>query len=70
MHWMLKRQAIKPVRGSGGTQQRNFDAFQWEYSVERPTSAWANRRRRRGTSRRLAPIPSDSRPSSIRGISL
>jgi putative transposase len=36
MHRTLKRQAIKPVRGSCAAQQRNFDAFQHEYNVERP----------------------------------
>jgi putative transposase len=36
MHRTLKRQAIKPVRGSCAAQQRNFDAFQREYNTERP----------------------------------
>jgi transposase InsO family protein len=36
MHRTLKRQAIKPVRGSCGAQQRNFNAFQREYNTERP----------------------------------
>jgi len=36
MHRTLKRQAIKPVRGSCAAQQRNFDAFRHEYNVERP----------------------------------
>lgn len=36
MHRTLKRQAIKPVRGSCAAQQRNFDAFQDEYNDERP----------------------------------
>jgi hypothetical protein len=36
MHRTLKRQAIKPVRRSCAAQQRNFDAFQPEYDVERP----------------------------------
>jgi putative transposase len=36
MHRTLKRQAIKPVRASCTAQQRNFDAFQHEYNVERP----------------------------------
>jgi putative transposase len=31
----LKRQAIKPVRGSCTAQQRNFDAFRHEYNEER-----------------------------------
>jgi putative transposase len=36
MHRTLKRQAIKPVRGSCAAQQRNFDAFRREYNEERP----------------------------------
>ena len=36
MHRTLKRQAIKPVRGSCTAQQRNFDAFRHEYNEERP----------------------------------
>src|SRR5215207_2295682 len=36
MHRTLKRQAIKPVRGSCAAQQRNFDAFRHEYNDERP----------------------------------
>jgi putative transposase len=36
MHRTLKRQAIKPVRGSCRAQQRNFDAFRHEYNTERP----------------------------------
>jgi transposase InsO family protein len=36
MHRTLKRQAIKPVRGSCAAQQRNFDAFRVEYNTERP----------------------------------
>jgi len=36
MHRTLKRQAIKPVRGSCAAQQRNFDVFRTEYNVERP----------------------------------
>lgn len=36
MHRTLKRQAIKPVRGSCVAQQRNFDAFREEYNRERP----------------------------------
>jgi putative transposase len=36
MHRTLKREAIKPVRGSCTAQQRNFDAFRREYNVERP----------------------------------
>jgi transposase InsO family protein len=36
MHRTLKRQAIKPVRASCAAQQRNFDAFQHEYNLERP----------------------------------
>lgn len=36
MHRTLKRQAIKPVRGSCTAQQRNFDAFRREYNTERP----------------------------------
>jgi transposase InsO family protein len=36
MHRTLKRQAIKPVRGSCRAQQRNFDAFRREYNTERP----------------------------------
>jgi putative transposase len=36
MHRTLKRQAIKPVRGSGVAQQRNFTAFRHEYNEERP----------------------------------
>jgi transposase InsO family protein len=36
MHRTLKRQAIKPVRGSCAAQQRNFDAFRTEYNTERP----------------------------------
>jgi len=36
MHRTLKRQAIKPVRGSCAGQQRNFDAFRAEYNTERP----------------------------------
>ena len=36
MHRTLKRQAIKPVRGSCAAQQRNFDAFRHEYNEERP----------------------------------
>jgi putative transposase len=36
MHRTLKRQAIKPVRGSCRVQQRNFDAFRQEYNTERP----------------------------------
>lgn len=36
MHRTLKRQAIKPVRGNCGAQQRNFDAFRREYNTERP----------------------------------
>lgn len=36
MHRTLKRQAIRPVRGSCSAQQRNFDAFQREYNMERP----------------------------------
>jgi putative transposase len=39
MHRMLKRQAIKPVRRTCTTQQRNFDAFRHEYNVERPHEA-------------------------------
>jgi transposase InsO family protein len=35
MHLTLKREAIKPVRRSCRTQQRNFDAFQTEYNTER-----------------------------------
>jgi len=36
MHRTLKRQAIKPVRGSCAAQQRNFDTFRHEYNEERP----------------------------------
>jgi transposase InsO family protein len=36
MHRTLKRQAIKPVRATCTAQQRNFDAFQREYNIERP----------------------------------
>jgi transposase InsO family protein len=36
MHRTLKRQAIKPVRGSCSAQQRSFDAFRHEYNEERP----------------------------------
>ncbi len=36
MHRTLKRQAVKPVRGSCAAQQRNFDAFRREYNTERP----------------------------------
>ncbi|MGH7625326.1 MAG: DDE-type integrase/transposase/recombinase [Gemmatimonadaceae bacterium] len=36
MHRTVKRQAIKPVRGSCSAQQRNFDAFRHEYTEERP----------------------------------
>lgn len=36
MHRTLKRQAIKPVRGSCAAQQKNFDAFRHEYNDERP----------------------------------
>lgn len=36
MHRTLKRQAIKPVRGSCTAQQRNFEAFRHEYNEERP----------------------------------
>ena len=36
MHRTMKRQAIKPVRGSCTAQQRNFDAFRHEYNEERP----------------------------------
>jgi putative transposase len=36
MHRTLKRQAIKPVRGSCVAQQRNFTAFRHEYNEERP----------------------------------
>jgi transposase InsO family protein len=36
MHRTLKRQAIKPVRGSCTAQQRNFEAFRREYNDERP----------------------------------
>lgn len=36
MHRTFKREAIKPVRRSCCTQQRNFDAFQTEYNTERP----------------------------------
>lgn len=36
MHRTLKRQAIKPVRGTCAAQQRNFDAFRQEYNTERP----------------------------------
>jgi transposase InsO family protein len=36
MHRTMKRQAIKPVRASCITQQRNFDAFGEESSEERP----------------------------------
>jgi len=36
MHRTLKRQAIKPVRGSCTAQQRNFDAFRHKYNEERP----------------------------------
>lgn len=36
MHRTLKRQAIKPVRGSCAAQQRNFTAFRHEYNEERP----------------------------------
>lgn len=36
MHRTLKREAIKPVRGSCAAQQRNFDAFRREYNTERP----------------------------------
>jgi putative transposase len=36
MHRTLKRQAIKPVRGSCTAQQRNFEAFRTEYNTERP----------------------------------
>jgi putative transposase len=36
MHRTLKRQAIKPVRGSCAAQQRNFNAFQHEFNTERP----------------------------------
>jgi transposase InsO family protein len=32
----FKREAIKPVRRSCRTRQRNFDAFQREYNTERP----------------------------------
>jgi hypothetical protein len=35
MHRTLKREAIKPVRGSCASQQRNFDAFRREYNTER-----------------------------------
>jgi len=41
MHRTLKRQAIKPVRGTCAAQQRNFDAFRHEYNVERPHE-WLN----------------------------
>ena len=36
MHRTLKREAIKPVRGTCAAQQRNFDAFRREYNEERP----------------------------------
>jgi transposase InsO family protein len=36
MHRTLKRHAIKPVRQTCATQQRNFDAFRHEYNEERP----------------------------------
>jgi putative transposase len=36
MHRTLKREAIKPVRGSCAAQQRNFDAFRHQYNDERP----------------------------------
>src|SRR5258705_13569035 len=36
MHRTFKREAIKPVRHSCRSQQRNFDAFQQEYNTERP----------------------------------
>lgn len=36
LHRTLKRQAIRPVRGSCAAQQRNFDTFQREYNTERP----------------------------------
>ena len=36
MHRTLKREALKPVRGSCAAQQRNFDAFRREYNTERP----------------------------------
>jgi putative transposase len=36
MHRTLKREAIKPVRATCILQQRNFDAFQREYNIERP----------------------------------
>jgi putative transposase len=36
MHRTLKRQAIKPVRGSCAAQQRSFNAFQHEFNTERP----------------------------------
>jgi len=36
MHRTLKRQAVKPVRGTCAAQQRNFDAFRREYNTERP----------------------------------
>jgi putative transposase len=36
MHRTLKRQAILPLRKTCTAQQRNFDAFQHEYNVERP----------------------------------
>ena len=36
MHRTLKRQAIKLVRASCITQQRNFDVFRHEYNEERP----------------------------------
>ena len=36
MHRTFKREAIKPVRHTCRSQQRNFDAFQREYNEERP----------------------------------
>jgi transposase InsO family protein len=39
MHRTFKREAIKPVRHSCRSQQRNFDAFQDEYNTERPHEA-------------------------------
>ena len=36
VHRTLKRQAIKPVRATCATPQRNFDAFRTEYNTERP----------------------------------
>ena len=36
MHRTLERRAVKPVQRTCAGQQRQFDAFRTEYTIERP----------------------------------